>query len=127
MFIQKVVVAIVFLMELNNTIQHEEKIPVPGNATEKNNINVMEEINFCEWSDEKLMKLIDFLGLMEITTKTDMESRLVNNKCVQKKWSYYDELIVEPETIRFAVDPYPSSVVFSAEQFIKMKVFYDTI
>jgi hypothetical protein len=127
MFIQKVVVVIAFLMELNNIILLEAKTLDLGNAIEKSNIKIMEEINFCKWSNEKLMSLIDFLGLTEITTKTDMESRFINDRCVQKKWSYYDELIVTPEEIRFAVDPYPSDVVFTAEQLVKMKKFFDTI
>lgn len=87
----------------------------------------MEEINFCEWSSEKLMLLIDFLGLTEVTTQTEMESKYVGEKCVEKSWTYYDKLTIHPEQILFSVDPYPSQVVFTAEKFIKMKKLFETL
>lgn len=81
-------------------------------------------INFCEISDEFLLKIIDFLGHKDITEKCDMEQIIRKNKVISKKWSYYDELFVTPTEILFTHEPYPSIKIFSVEEYEKLEKIF---
>ena len=39
---------------------------------------------------------------------------------MKKKWRQYDELVVTPQEIFFAPDPYPRRKVFTVEEYLKM-------
>ena len=54
----------------------------------------MNEVNFCELPNDKLMLLIDFIGETEIIENSECVEKFINGKCVEKRWSYYSELIV---------------------------------
>jgi len=53
-----------------------------------------EEINFCEFSPEKLTLLLDYLGKLEILEQSKCVSKYEDDKCIEKKWEYYEDILV---------------------------------
>ena len=80
------------------------------------------EINFCELSDDKLMKLIDFLGEKEITEKSTMKQTFIDNKCVKKKWEWYGELTICPQKI--TATGQVTVILMTSEKFLKMREIF---
>ena len=81
-----------------------------------------ETVNFCELSDDKLIKLLDFLGENEIVEKSEMMKVLIGDKCVEKRWDWYTKLVVYPQEIRST--GVVTVVLMTSEKFLKMKEIF---
>jgi hypothetical protein len=80
-------------------------------------------VNFCTMPNGELMKILEFCGLMEVVDNSDMEQKIKGEECIEKRWSWYNTITVTPKAIKYAVSPYPSSVVMTAERYAKLKAF----
>lgn len=87
--------------------------------------SVLCTVDFCTMPDEKLLMLIDYLGHTEVTKNSECEQKIKGGKCIEKKWCWYDELIVTPKEIFFAPDPHPRRSSFTAENYAKLFVLFN--
>ena len=77
--------------------------------------------NFCIIPNEELMKIIDFCGVMEVVENTEtVQVKTIGGKCIEKKWSLYDTIIVTPKEIKFTNSPYPTQVIMTTEKYNKL-------
>lgn len=86
--------------------------------------SVLSTVNFCTMPDEKLLLLIDYLGHIEVTKNSECELKIKGGECIEKRWRWYDELIVTPKEIFFAPDPYPSRSSFTADKYAKLVLLF---
>ncbi len=56
-------------------------------------------INFCEISQEHLLKLLEFLGEKDVTDNSKMYETYVEGKCIKKEWEWYSTVRVTPAEI----------------------------
>lgn len=84
----------------------------------------LKSFNFCNLDDIKLIYLIDYLGHRDIIEKSESEDKISNGECIEKKWVWYDELIITPKEILFSSDPQPRRVIFTAEDYGKMRKIF---
>jgi hypothetical protein len=80
----------------------------------------MENINFCTLSEKELLSILDYLGYSELVQNSECEQKIKDKVCIEKRWRQYDEIVVTPQEIFFAPDPYPRRSVFTVEQYFKM-------
>jgi hypothetical protein len=77
-------------------------------------------MNFCELSDDKLGFLFDYLGIKEVYDNSEEVSTIKSGVVLERRWEWYDAIIVTPSKIRYSHDPYPSTTIFDKESFNDM-------
>lgn len=78
-------------------------------------------MNLCELSDEKLYHLFEYLGISEIYNKSEEKTLLVSGKVAERRWEWYDKIIVTPTEIKYSKDPYPTHTIFTEDVYNSMK------
>lgn len=78
-------------------------------------------VNFCTMSNDELMAILDLCGLMNIVTNSDMTEKIRGGVCIEKKWEWYDTIVVTPIEIRYTKSPYPPSVIMTSERYDKIR------
>lgn len=76
--------------------------------------------DFCIIPNEELMKILDFCGVIGLVEISEMEESIRGGKCVEKKWSLYDTIIVTPKEIKFTKSPYPTQTIMTTEKYNKL-------
>ena len=84
---------------------------------------VLADVNFCTMSDDELTKILDFCEVNEVVSKTEMVKKIKGDECIEKRWEWYDTLVVTPKEIKFSTSPYPSQTIMTAERYLKLKAF----
>lgn len=103
-------------MEHNTSINHEN-----GNDANR----LLAAVNFCMMSENELIKILDFCDATEVLSKTEMVKKIKGNECIEKRWEWYDTLVVTPKEITFSTSPYPSQKIMTAEKYLKMKAIFN--
>jgi hypothetical protein len=81
------------------------------------------DVNFCTMPDDELMKIFDLCEVMQVLDKTEMVQKIQGKECIEKRWEWYDTLVVTPKEIKFSTSPYPSQTIMTAERYVKLKAF----
>ena len=95
----------------NKTSNKQETKAMPYDA-------LLATVNFCEMDNDKLFKLLDFLGQNEILEKSKMTEKYEDGKCIEKGWEWYDRLNVYPQKI--TATGHITVVILTAEKYVKM-------
>jgi hypothetical protein len=95
-------------------------------ASEAMNDDESLSINFCTMSHDELMKIFELCDVMAVVDKSEMVHTFRDNNCIEKQWEYYDTLTVTPTEIKFSHSPYPSSIIMTAERYLKIKQLFTT-
>lgn len=86
---------------------------------------MIDNVNFCELPVEQLNKLFIYLDVTEILDNSECEELFKSGKCIEKRWKWYDELIVKPKEILYSPSPYPTRVILTTDKFIKMQSIFN--
>lgn len=102
----------------------ENKTPIkPETISESDHL--LSTVNFCTMSEDKLLKILDLCDALEVLSKTEMIQKIKEDECIEKRWEWYDTLVVMPKEITFSTSPYPSRTIMTAEKYLKMKAIFD--
>jgi hypothetical protein len=103
-------------MENKTLINHEN-----GNDANR----LLAAVNFCTMPHDELINILDFCEVSNVINETEMIQKLKGdkNECIEKRWEWYDTLVVTPKEIKFSTSPYPSHTIMTAEKYLKLKAF----
>jgi hypothetical protein len=105
-----------FDMKNKTSINHEN-----GNDANR----LLAAVNFCTMSHDELLKILDLCDATEVLSKTEMVQKIKGEECIEKRWEWYDTLVVTPKEIKFSTSPYPSQTIMTAEKYLKMKAIFN--
>lgn len=89
----------------------------------KNKFNLT-NFSFCDMDDVHLLYLIDYLECRDVVDKSEVEIKFLNGDCIEKKWQWYDELIIRPKQIIFCPSSMGQKVILTAEEYLKMRKIF---
>jgi len=75
--------------------------------------------NLCEY--ERILELLDYYGYSHIIRNSDMTTIVKNDKVLELRWQYYDQVVVKPDQIEFIHEIYGSSVLITRDKLNKLK------